>query len=693
MTHAPRATRSRLMRGMTALATLSLACVAAHAVVLPVSTRGGVGAIPYQVGTAKGVTFRTWAPNAQAVSVALSSSFYSTSAYQLSSEGNGYWSGDIANLSMTNQYKFAIKINGTYQLKLDPRARWVTNSVGNGILYDPSAYSWTTGNFQIANWNELVIYEMHLGTFNVPSGTSIPSNFAKATLKLDHLKDLGVNAVELMPLQEFPGDNSMGYNLSHPFTVESAYGGPDELKKFVDACHARGIAVLHDVVYNHWGPNDLSMWQYDGWSQNSLGGIYFYNDTTRATTPWGNTRPDYGRGEVRQYIRDNALLWLGEFRMDGLRWDGTKYMRRTDQYGSDIPDGWSLLQWCNNEIDAAYPGKISIAEDFDNNDWIGKATGAGGAGFDSQWDWFVHSIRGVINQAWDTNRDMPTVRDAITHAYNGNHTQRVIYTESHDEDANGSQRPPSEISASTPGDYYARKRSTLGAGVMFCSPGIPMMFMGQEFLESGYFNTNTALDWTKATTYSGILAMYKDMIAIRRNTLGVTKGLTGPNTNVFHLNNSNKLIGWHRWMNGGAGDDVVVLANFSATSWSNYRIGLPRSGTWHCRFNGDWKGYSSDFGNTQALDVEGNGYAYDGLGQSGLFKIGPYSIVVYSQGDVQVPGNPADLDGSCSVDAGDVSIVLLDFGTAGGSSDLDGDGMVGSGDIGIVLLEFGWTCN
>jgi hypothetical protein len=114
---------------------------------------------------------------------------------------------------------------------------------------------------------------------------------------------------------------------------------------------------------------------------------------------------------------------------------------------------------------------------------------------------------------------------------------------------------------------------------------------------------------------------------------------------------------------------------------------------WKCRFNSDWNGYSSDFANTASLDVDANGYAYDGLPQSATLNIGPYSVLVYSQGDAQVPGNPADLDGSCSVDAGDVSIVLLDFGTAGGSSDLDGDGMVGSGDIGIVLLEFGWTCN
>ena len=493
--------------------------------------------------------------------------------------------------------------------------------------------------------------EVHIGTFGVSASGSPPATFNNAIAKLDYLKNLGVNCISLMPINEFPGDLSWGYNPSYPFSVESAYGTPDDLKRFVDAAHARGIAVLNDVIYNHLGPTDMDLWQYDGWSQNNLGGIFFYNNTTQATTPWGNTRPDYGRPEVRQFIRDNALLWLSEFRMDGLRWDGTKYIRRTDQYGQDLPYAWGMLQWCNDEINAQFPGKISVAEDFDDNAWITKPTSQGGAGFDSQWDWFVHNVRDVVQQAWDSGRDMNKIREAITHNYNGNHCERVIYVESHDEVANGKQRMSSSISPSTPGDYWARKRSTLAGGVTLFSPGIPFMFQGQEMLEDGYFTDSDPLDWSKKTTYAGIFAMYKDMISVRRNTLGVTKGLTGPNTNVFHFNNSNKLVAWHRWMNGGAGDDVVVLANFSATNWTNYRIGLPRSGTWHCRFNGDWTGYSSDFGNAQALDVEANGYAYDGLGQSGVFKVGPYSMVVYSQGD-PVSQIPADLDGSCLVEIG-----------------------------------------
>jgi len=685
--------RSRPLQAASALCALLALNASALAVVLPVSTRPGIGAIPYQSGTTRGVTFRTWAPNAQAVSAALASNFFSTTAWQLSSEGNGYWSGDVPNVLPGAQYKFAIKYNNTYRLKNDPWARDLTNSVGNSIVYDPNAYAWQTPSFSIANWNELVIYEMHIGTFGTSASGSPPATFQNCIDKLDHVKELGANCISLMPIHEFPGDLSWGYNPSYPFSVESAYGTPDDLKRFVDAAHARGIAVLNDVIYNHIGPTDMDMWQYDGWSQNNLGGIFFYNNTTQATTPWGNTRLDYGRPEVRQFVRDNALLWLSEFRMDGLRWDGTKYIRRTDQYGQDLPYAWGMLQWCNDEINAQFPGKISVAEDFDDNDWISKPTSVGGAGFDSQWDWFVHNVRDVIQQPWDSGRDMSKIREAITHNYNGNHCERVIYVESHDEVANGKQRMSSSISASTPGDYWARKRSTLGGGVTLFSPGIPFMFQGQEFLEDGFFADSDPLDWSKKTTFAGIFSMYKDMIALRKNTLGVTKGLTGPNTNVFHFNNSNKLIAWHRWMNGGAGDDVVVLANFSATTWTNYRIGMPRPGLWKCRFNGDWTGYSSDFGNTQSLDVEANGYAYDGLGQSGVFKVGPYSIVVYSQGDVQVPGNPADLDASCAVDAGDVAFLLLDMGTAGGPADLDADGIVTGSDLALILLDFGWTCN
>ncbi|MFO0961941.1 MAG: alpha-amylase family glycosyl hydrolase [Phycisphaerales bacterium] len=649
-----------------------------------VSTRPGVGAIPYTAGqTQYGVTFRVWAPNASSVNVAGTFNGWSSTQHALSSEGNGWWSRDILWVPAGAEYRFVIRNGATTLWKNDARARRLTNSVGNSIVYNPASYAWQTGAFQMAPWTETVGYEMHVGTFNVPAGAGLPGTFATATQKLDHLQSLGVNAIMLMPVNEFPGDLSWGYNPAHPFSVESSLGGPDALKAFVDAAHARGIAVMGDVVYNHFGPNDLDLWQYDGWNTGGGGGIFFYQDA-RANTPWG-PRPDFGRGEVRIYIRDNAMMWLGEFRMDGLRFDGTKYIRKQDQFGPDIPDGWSLLQWCNNEADAQYPGKLMIAEDMDSNAWLTKTTGEGGAGFDTQWDpGFVHPVRSVLEQVSDSARDMEQIRSALNNGFNGSMQQRIVYTESHDEVANGKTRVPEAIWPGNAGSWASRKRSTLGAALVMTAPGIPMIFQGQEFLEDGWFASDDPLDWTKATTYAPITAMYKDLIRMRRNLGGNTRGLTGWSTNVHHVNNTGKVVGFHRWQNGGPGDDVIVVANFSTNGYSSYRIGLPRSGTWKVRFNSDWNGYGADFSNWGTFDMNAAGIAWDGMGYSGTFGIGPYTALVFSQ----TPPSPYDLNGDGSVNGADLGLLLAAWGGSG-AADFDGNGLVDGADLGRLLSAWG----
>ncbi len=485
--------------------------------------------------------------------------------------------------------------------------------------------------FTTPPWNETVIYQMHVGTFNDTAGGT-PGNFNSAIARLDQVQALGANAVQVLPINEFAGDFSWGYNPADPYSVESIYGGMNEYKRFINEAHARGLAVIQDVVHNHYGPSDLEMWQFDGWQQNNKGGIYFYQDF-RSSTPWGDTRPDYGRGEVRTFIRDNIMSWLQEFRVDGLRWDSTVNIRNTNNgMGSDIPDGWSLMQYCNNEIDASQGWKISIAEDLQNNDFITRTTGAGGAGFDSQWDArFVHPIRDAIITGTDSNRNMFSVRDAISAYYNGSATQRVIYTESHDEVANGKSRVPEEIWPGNAGSWASKKRSTLGAGLVMTSPGIPMIFQGQEVLEDGFFADTDPVDWTKATTYAGIQTMYRDLIRLRRNWFDTTRGLRGNNINVHHINNTNKVIAYHRWQNGGAKDDVIIIANFGNASYNSYNLGFPRAGTWRVRFNSDWNGYSSDFANTNSYDTTAFSGAKDGMGFNGNIGIGPYSIIIMSQ--------------------------------------------------------------
>ena len=305
----------------------------------------GMGAIP----SARGVTFRIWAPHAEKVYATGTFNDWSKTSTPLAREENGYWSTKVPEAKAGNEYRYIIHAPVDWKLpplsRIDPYARKVTNSMGNGIIYDPKAFNWDGDNFKMANGNELVIYEMHIGTFNVKK-KGHPGTFDSAIEKFPYLKKLGINAIEVMPIAEFSGDFSWGYNPAHPFAVESIYGGPDAFKQFVKAAHEHGIAVIVDVVYNHFGPGDLDLWQFDGWSENNKGGIYFYNDH-RSQTPWGETRPDYGRGEVRQYLRDNALMWLDEYHADGLRWDMIAYIKSIDgnmaNPANDIPEGWSLM--------------------------------------------------------------------------------------------------------------------------------------------------------------------------------------------------------------------------------------------------------------------------------------------------------------------------------------------------------------
>jgi len=462
-----------------------------------------------------------------------------------------------------------------------------------------------------------------------------PGTFDSAIEKLPYLQELGINAVEVMPVMEFSGDFSWGYNPAHPFAVESIYGGPDGFKRFIKAAHEHDIAVIADVVYNHLGPGDLDLWQFDGWSENDKGGIYFYNDR-RAQTPWGETRPDYGRGEVREYLRDNALMWFDEYHVDGLRWDMITYILSIDgnlaDKANDIPEGWSLMQWINEEIQKLFPGKISIGESMRNNPWVTKDIGAGGAGFNAQWDAeFVHPIREAVITLDDKSRDLGAVSKSIEHRYDLDVFRRIIYTESHDEIANGRARVPEEIWPGKVDSWFSKKRSTLGAAIVLTSPGIPMIFQGQELLEDRWFQDKDPIDWSRIEEEGGIFGMYRDLIALRRNRSGVTRGLCGQNMHLYHFNDEAKLIAFHRWDKQGPTDSVVVVVNMTNQNRDGYVIGFPRAGLWETRFNSDSYNYGPNFANHPTPDVKAHEKETDKLPCSGEIGIGPYTVVIFSQ--------------------------------------------------------------
>lgn len=575
------------------------------------SARPGMGAIPYADAGGTGVTFRTWAPNATAVSV--HGSFNGWGSTPLVKEATGgLWSVDSSRARVGDNYKF--EINGNW--KKDPRGKRVVNSNGNSIIYDPQAFNWGSGTNFNAIWrNDLVIYEMHVGTFNGEDW--LPSTFDECIEKIPHLKTLGVSAVQLMPVMEFPGDFSWGYNPSDPYAVESSFGGPDGLKRFVKACHENGIAVLMDVVHNHYGPTDLQLWQYDGWSQNGLGGIYFYNEKWKASTMWGDTRPDFGRQEVKDYIHGQIRMFVEEYHIDGFRWDSVYNIRHFSASNAWNQAGSTMLAQVNDWLAANHPDVIRIAEDhaFDSP-----------VNFEAEWDHgFLNDIRWLAAAASDSDRNMNTL---AFHLGNGG-LNRVVYVESHDTcgDLNDKHRLPYDIDNGNPEGYWAKKRALLGNMIVLVSPGIPMIFAGSEMHEWYTFSNNQALRWGRTNTYAGIVKAYGDLIRLRRNVHGNTAGFKQPgNVNVHHVDNTRQVVGLIRWDQGGMADDIVVAINCSATARTDYTMEFPSAGTWFCLYNSDLQTYDSEFGNVGPV-VNGPVVATP----TARLDLGAYSMQIYSK--------------------------------------------------------------
>jgi 1,4-alpha-glucan branching enzyme len=590
-----------------------------------------MGAIPHDTST----MFRVWAPHATSISVVGTFNDWDPARDPLARDDRGRaetWSADVG-AGPGDEYRFVLQTPDGDRNRIDPRARRLTNSVGNGVVYDAVAFDWGDAEFHQPPWNDLVIYELHVGTFS-EGMHGRPGTLHGVRRRLPYLRNLGIGAIQLMPPFEFAGDRSWGYNPAFPFAVESNYGAPDDLKALVRDAHAAGIAVILDVVYNHLGPSDLDLWQFDGWSENGKGGIYFYEDA-RSRTPWGETRPDYGRAEVRAFLRDSAIQWLEEFRVDGLRWDATAYISSIGGGGNNAPDriedGWRFMADVNAEIAERFPGRLTVAEDLRQDLAIVRPRGEGGAGFGAQWDGaFVHVVRAALTATDDARRDIVSVGGSIV-ANPADAFKRVIYTESHDEDANGSARVPEEIWPGYADSWASKKRATLGSAIVLTSPGIPMLFQGQELVEGSWFNDEDGLDWSLRHRHAGLLRLHKDLISLRRNTTDVSRGLRGPHVTLHHVNSVAGVLGWHRWLEGGPRDDVIVLASFSATPYPEYHIGVPRSGRWRVRFNSDWDGYDAEFETVDSLDADSEAVTQDGMPQRIEIGLGPYSVVILSQ--------------------------------------------------------------
>lgn len=570
-------------------------------------------------------TFRVWAPFAK--SVAIGGTFTPEGRVAMAKEPDGYWSVEIDGVEPGQQYKYYIETtDGVTLEKNDPRARAITSSDNGFSVIVENNFDWSDDTFTPPPKNQQIIYELHIGTFHRPDAAT-PGTFDTAIEKLDYLRDLGVNMIEVMPVTSMAYSNGWGYAPNYIYSVESMLGGRHGFMKFIKACHQRGIGVILDVVYNHfYGDSDL--WQFDGWSENNRGGIYFYNDE-RGDTPWGG-RPDYGRPEVRQFILDNITMWLTEYHLDGLRIDSTIYMRNTEGKDNDaphdIPEAWYLLQDIVSLAHKINPAATIIAEDCANSPYLNKPRDEAGCAFDAQWELgFPHALRDALGVTPNIAPTLAGIRYEVEHTYNGDAFSQVIFSDSHDTAANGSVRFNDAVTPENPTSLAARQKSLLADTLMLTAPGIPMLLQGAEFLQAGAFNDWQALEWRHTETYHGYVEAHKHLIDLRLNEHHNTAGLLGQHSAIFHQDDINSVIGFHRWAHGGQGDDTIVIANFSNQTLREYRLQLPLSGDWQVRFNSTWKGYSADFSELAVAGIRTDD------GNNATIDLAPYMVIIASQ--------------------------------------------------------------
>ena len=583
---------------------------------------GDLGAIVQHnpTGAPTGTLFRVWAPNAKSVSVIGGFNNWDGNRHRLEKdEATGNWEIQVPSAKPGDEYLFLI--NGEHRRK-DPRARQVTASDGNGVIYDTSAFDWGgTVDFQSSGaLRDLVIYQLHVGTFFDPKpedGT--PATLHDAIKKLDHLKAMGVNCVLLLPVNEFHGRHSWGYNPSDLFAIESTYGGPNALKEFVKACHDRGIAVHVDIVHNHYGPQDLSLVRFDGQGGGDTNnGIYFYEDSERGDTPWG-PRPDFSRKEVRDFIRDNVRMWFQEYKIDGLRWDSTINIRAVNNGRTPNPDGESLLHSISTMISKEFPGKISIAEDS-----------IGDPRFQSSWEYdFHHSgdkTQGLVPQLVRNSLAVRRVSDIGARIKSNLGFRRVIYSENHDEVGllNQNRRLLTDADEANPLSLEARRKAALAAVVTLTSPGVPLLFMGQELLETQDFHDSNPLDWKRGEKSFHTFQLYSDLVHLRRNLEGKSPALTDVHTRIVKADDASKLLTWRRYIPQRSKDDLFIVANFSDEPLTDMPVFFPQSGQWSLLLNTDDPKYGPDLTGMAPKSLRTNSRYEIAL------NLAPYSAQIYS---------------------------------------------------------------
>jgi 1,4-alpha-glucan branching enzyme len=588
------------------------------------------------VGVVDGVSgtwFSVWAPNSEAVSVIGDFNRFDHTADPMKSiESTGIWSTFVPGAKVGQCYKFALRSrDGSMGEKADPMAYATEVPPRTASVISTNEHVWADAEWiarrEKSNpWrSQMSIYEVHLASWK-----GAKSYREMAAELAAHVKDLGFTHIELMPVAEHPYGPSWGYQVTSYYAPTSRFGSPDDFREFVDHMHAEGIGVIVDWVPAHFPKDAWALARFDGTA------LYEHADPRQGEHPdWGTLVFNYGRNEIKNFLIANALYWMSEFHVDGLRVDAVAsmlyldYSRRDGEWipnihgGRENIDAVNFLRELNSVVHAAHPGILMLAEESTAWPSVSRPVDGGGLGFGFKW-----------NMGWMNDTLLYFGRDPIHRQYHHHDltfgllyafTENFVLPLSHDEVVHGK----GSLLGRMPGDHWQR-RANLRAlyAWMFAHPGKQLLFMGAELGQWGEWNSEGQLDWwlLNDPAHAGIRDLVRDLHTVQAAHPSLWERDFDPEGFGWIVQDdaAANVFAFVRWGDSHGVEPVVCLANLSPATRLGYGVTLPRGGQWREVLNTDAVAYGgSGVGNGGWVESDSLGRATVNLPPLGVVWLTP----------------------------------------------------------------------
>jgi len=600
------------------------------------------GAQPMGHEGVDGVHFSVWAPNAMRVSVIGDFNSWDGRRHPMRKRmGAGLWELFIPHLGVGTTYKFEIRAaNGDLvPQKADPLGRAAEMRPATASVVAANAdFSWTDGDY-IKRRAEgdprrkpITIYEVHLGSWKRGEGGRFLSYDELADQLIPYVTDLGFTHIEMLPISEHPLDDSWGYQPVGLFAPTRRFGDPAGFARFVDRAHAAGLGVILDWVPAHFPTDAHGLAHFDGTA------LYEHADPRQGFHPdWNTAIYNFGRREVSNFLTDNALFWFERFHVDGLRVDAVAsmlyldYSRKDGEWipnsdgGNENKESIAFLKRVNEAVYGAFPGALMIAEESTAFPGVSKPVYMGGLGFGFKWnmgwmhDTLAYMSRDPVHRRWS--------HDEMTFGLLYAFSENFILPISHDEVVHGK----GALVAKMPGDEW-RRFANLRAylGFMWAHPGKKLLFMGQEFGQTGEWNAKESLPWwlLDHAPHRGVQTLIRDLNKLYRDERALHgRDCEGEGFRWIAADDAaQSVFAFVRY--GEFGDPpIALICNFTPVPREDYAVGLPIAGRWIEALNTDSAIYGgANIGNAGA--VEATAEPMHGLPASAHLTLPPLATIV-----------------------------------------------------------------